>query len=348
MPEVYILTGPVGIGKSTLLKQFTQSSSLCGGFITEAKENNQRIAHLLPQKQPVNFSISTDTPIEDIVRVGKFSFSKEAFVTTWNHIQNQSSTFEWYIFDEVGKLEINQNEGFEPELTDFIANLNQRWVFVVRSSLLEAFKEKYPLRNVKINMGPWMQEVPKITGLLLAGGTSERMKRDKRFIEYHQMPQWQYAISQLEQVVNHVVISTQTPLQSQYPEYADLPEFMGSGPMSGLLSVFEGNLDNALLVLGIDYPQVSITALQDLYFTYQIRNTTVVYINPESGFIEPLVALYHPKHLEEIKIAYKKGETSLYKWLNAHQSELVVLTSTNANELRSFDYPEDEASFRTT
>lgn len=348
MNEVFIVTGPVGIGKSTLLSAFfSKNTKPAHGFLCLKNEStDMRELHLLSN----NFRIPYETKETETnsLSVGKFHFLKSAFSRAIEELETFEGSQKIAVIDEIGKLEIEGNTGFEPEFSEwYYKKKNNSLLVVVRSSLLKQAIEKYGWQNAKINIGPWMPQVPNLMGLVLAGGRSSRMGKDKKAIAYHGKPQWVHALELLQSLGLDTVVNASDIQSDSVRVIEDSTQFSGNGPVSGLLSV-SGELEQtALLVLGIDYPELDAETLHDLIRSYQIRNCSVCYRNSLSNRVEPVIAIYHPRDLKEIRNNFFKSQTSLSAyWENAGDSVL-ILPHKNPRILKSYDLPEDETAFRT-
>lgn len=347
-PEIFIITGPVGIGKSTLLRHFFRGKSIqTAGFICDTDPiTNLRTLCLLPEEKMVPFEVVEAS--ESTLSIGKFHFEKRAFDEGICALKNRNWETHTALIDELGKLEIEQNSGFEPQFSQWLkTHIPNIIVVIIRSSLLEKALLKYNWEQARINEGPWMPELPKIMGLVMAGGQSSRMGKDKKEIHYHGKSQWKHAYALLTELDLETVISASDLKEEGVRVISDSSEFEGNGPISGLLSVSVEIQETALLVLGVDYPEMDRQTLYDLLLTFQIRNCSVCYRNPQSNRVEPLIALYHPRDLYQIKEDFIKGNTSLSRFWEQEGNAVLVLPHRNSNVLKSYDLPEDEAAFRT-
>src|SRR5262245_17397116 len=89
-------------------------------------------------------------------------------------------------------------------------------------------------------------------GLVLAGGASKRMQRDKAALEYHGKPQLQWAYEQVSEFCAATFISVR-PDQSSDPLRATLPQIVdrrpGSGPLAGIEAALHTHSKAAWLVV---------------------------------------------------------------------------------------------------
>ncbi|MBL8012560.1 MAG: NTP transferase domain-containing protein, partial [Candidatus Omnitrophica bacterium] len=88
------------------------------------------------------------------------------------------------------------------------------------------------------------KNIDNIFGLVLAGGQSRRMGRDKSKLVYGQKPQFQVAYELLEGLCNQVFISSRLDQEQSlafgnYPLIVDSPSYEGRGPISGILSAMK-------------------------------------------------------------------------------------------------------------
>lgn len=244
-------------------------------------------------------------------------------------------------------IKVKNPEGFNTAFSMLFRPMRSTIFKVFRVTSLKLSLAKDLLEKSNIKAIPKKMEHPSITGVILAGGASSRMKKNKSLINYHGIPQWEYAAHQLKSLNLPVLISSNTPLKGAFKVIPDSAEWFGHGPISGLLSVAGDDPRTALLVLGVDYPLISVAALFDLLDTFQDRKTSVCFRNPDSGRIEPLIALYHPRHIQMIQQGFLQGQFSLTRFWEENPLEVVILDHIAAEQLKSFDLPENETSFRT-
>jgi molybdopterin-guanine dinucleotide biosynthesis protein A len=97
------------------------------------------------------------------------------------------------------------------------------------------------------------------SGIVLAGGQSRRMGRDKALLEYGGSTLLQHQVETLAQVCDHVVVS------GDYPDYDCLHDSRPSmGPLSGMHSAARQFSTSSLLFLPVDMPAMTPLELRKL------------------------------------------------------------------------------------
>jgi molybdenum cofactor guanylyltransferase len=132
-----------------------------------------------------------------------------------------------------------------------------------------------------------------IVAVILCGGQSTRMGRDKARVEYHGLPQWSHISKMVETIATSTFYSIN---QNQFSHFKDKPHFIDKhnlhGPINGLMTAFD-NLNNLhILLIGIDYPLLTIHDLQMLIDQKSHHDDVVCYYHEDDNIAEPLVALY--------------------------------------------------------
>lgn len=139
---------------------------------------------------------------------------------------------------------------------------------------------------------------PPLKGLVLTGGKSTRMGTDKSRLSYHGAPQWEYLCNMLAQLGIPPVCSCREDQLDSLPSGTAVvaDTFTGLGPFGALLSAFRQEPDTAWLVLACDLPLLDEAAIRGLLENRNISKIATAYRSPdETGFPEPLVAIWEPK-----------------------------------------------------
>jgi molybdopterin-guanine dinucleotide biosynthesis protein A len=134
-------------------------------------------------------------------------------------------------------------------------------------------------------------------GLLLTGGRSKRMQRDKAVLEYGGQSQLERAMRLLEPLVERVFVSVradqlQDPQRARYACIADtLPDL---GPVGGIHAALHAHPQAAWLVLACDLPFLDVATLQQLIAAREPLRRATAFRSSHDGQPEPLCAVYEP------------------------------------------------------
>ncbi|PJZ50034.1 molybdenum cofactor guanylyltransferase [Leptospira saintgironsiae] len=180
-------------------------------------------------------------------------------------------------------------------------------------------------------------------GIVLAGGKSSRMGRDKSFLSLKSQKFFLIeSYKKLKFLCKNVRVSIREEQREEYSKHVP-NEFLVSdsipnlaGPLQGIFSSFllfqnDLNIKN-FLVLAVDIPYMRIKTLARLYSKNEIIGSGVFYKTKEG--IEPLCGLYSSEYLRYLFQEFEKGS------LNS-VSPKTLIESGNPNLL---DIPEMEKS----
>jgi molybdenum cofactor guanylyltransferase len=101
---------------------------------------------------------------------------------------------------------------------------------------------------------------PAWTGVVLAGGHSSRMGRDKAYLDWQGRPLVEHMQALLMAAgAERVLVS------GSYPEYSGVPDTAKElGPLGGLISIAAVAADGMLLIVPVDMPRLSLPLLRNL------------------------------------------------------------------------------------
>jgi molybdenum cofactor guanylyltransferase len=170
---------------------------------------------------------------------------------------------------------------------------------------------------------PIRQVDPAIYGLVLAGGRSSRMGRDKGLIVYNDKPQREYVAALLRKFCVQVYVSCKT--KEYIPaELNPLPDqFDLESPLNGILSAFEANNSVAWLTVPIDMPYVDDATLAYLVSHRDTNKIATCFVDSDGKHPEPLLALWEARTAEPLKKYYQRGGISPREFLK-HQDILLL------------------------
>jgi molybdopterin-guanine dinucleotide biosynthesis protein A len=139
--------------------------------------------------------------------------------------------------------------------------------------------------------------VTQVFGLILAGGSSSRMQRDKAALHYRGKSQLDRAFELAARHVPRVFVSVRPsqvgdPARARHPMIVD--SIAGEGPIVGIRSALAANPQVAWLVLACDLPFLSDAALSQLLRERDPTAVATAYRSAHDGLPEPLCAIWEP------------------------------------------------------
>lgn len=165
-----------------------------------------------------------------------------------------------------------------------------------------------------------------VYGLVLSGGRSTRMGRDKGEITYHDKPQRDYLYDLLEPLCAQTFLSIRS---QQLPEINSsrktiVDSDIYKGPFNGIMSAHAEFPAVAWLVLACDLPLINTRTIERLLNARDLRKSATALATKESGLPEPLAALWEPKGLQKARVYLGQAESSCpRKFLLQAETKLV-------------------------
>jgi molybdenum cofactor guanylyltransferase len=184
-----------------------------------------------------------------------------------------------------------------------------------------------------------------IFGLVLAGGRSARMQRDKAALTYHGRTQLEWAMSLLEPHVERVFVSvrpdqTGDPVRARFEQIVDTEKDLG--PIAGIMAAQAKHPHAAWLVLACDLPFLDEDTLTHLIRARQPKRLATAYRSSHDGLPEPLCAIYEPASREPLLAHLAKGKICPRKFLI--NSDVEVIDQLNPQALDNVNTPDEYSS----
>ena len=152
-----------------------------------------------------------------------------------------------------------------------------------------------------------------ITGIILAGGKSSRMGRDKGLCQFRGKALVAYAIETLQPLCERIFISANNDMEdySAFGLEVFPDEVKGIGPMGGILTCLKQSTTQHNLVLSCDTPFVTASLFELLLNNIEKRQ--VVVPATQTFLLEPLAAYYATNVITELERFVSSGD---YKMMN--------------------------------
>lgn len=189
-----------------------------------------------------------------------------------------------------------------------------------------------------------MEKDSGITGFVLAGGKSSRMKTNKALLLFQGIPLLQYMIKQIDPFCKEVIVSGLS-VDYEVFDVDMIPDlFSGCGPIAGVYSSLNHSRSEWNLLVSVDVPFVN-----EELFRYLISNSGEFdcVIPKHAAGIEPLVGLYNKRILPVIGEMIGNGEYKLMHLLSKVNTLFLDCDGLVTKYPRLFlniNYPEDYRS----
>jgi molybdopterin-guanine dinucleotide biosynthesis protein A len=182
-------------------------------------------------------------------------------------------------------------------------------------------------------------------GLVLAGGRGSRLGGvDKGELDFHGVPQVQWAVERLLRHCERVYVSVRRDQASRLP-YCRFDTIVDDvsdlGPAEGLLSAWRVAPPVAWLVLAADMPLIDDALLAALVGERSPQARGVAYVH-DDGIVEPLCAIYEPA-MREFLVAEGERRSLRHALVKAGAR---TLRASESWRLVSVNSAEDEAAIR--
>ena len=163
-------------------------------------------------------------------------------------------------------------------------------------------------------------------GLVLTGGASSHMGRDKAEITYGAQPQWRAAADLLAPICARTDWSCTAKQRADWGigESGVLDQVPGHGPASGIHAAFLRAPNAAWLVIGCDYPFLETHDIRRLLEVRAPGVDAVTFLNHETAEIEPMISLWEPAAVQHFMQRFAAGEYSPRRILQACKLVTVV------------------------
>jgi nucleoside-triphosphatase THEP1 len=133
--QVHIVLGPIQSGKTTTLLNWSSRRSDVQGILTPVEDGKRVFVNAATKEI---FAMEAAEGETDVLKVGRFVFSKKGFEKAVAVIREASQLPDWLIIDEIGPMELS-GEGFHDVLKEVLATPveGRKIILVIRKGLEE-------------------------------------------------------------------------------------------------------------------------------------------------------------------------------------------------------------------
>lgn len=174
---------------------------------------------------------------------------------------------------------------------------------------------------------------PALFGLVLAGGASTRMGRDKAALAYHGRSQLEWTFELLSDVCAATFVSVRPdqrdePTRAAFPQLVDLQP--GIGPVAGIAAALQQHPKAAWLVVACDLPFITREVLTNLIGQRDPSAIATAYRSAHDGLPEPLCAIWEPGARDSLHAHIASGKQCPRKFLINSETKLLNLPDARA------------------
>ena len=173
-------------------------------------------------------------------------------------------------------------------------------------------------------------------GLILMGGQSKRMGRDKATLDYHGEPQYQWLQRLLSPYCEKVYYSCSVDNQHLVPNASIVDKKPFEGPLVAISEAFRFNPEVDWLICACDMPGLTSELIAEISLAKTAR--PVIYYRTAHG-VEPLFSLWKKEIVEALFEEILRGERSPRRFLEKHEIPAWRFLE-NASLLKNINSPE--------
>ncbi|MEF7439190.1 molybdenum cofactor guanylyltransferase [Paenibacillus lautus] len=179
-----------------------------------------------------------------------------------------------------------------------------------------------------------------VTGIVLAGGASRRMGRNKALLPMEGMSLIERTVHALDKVSGRVILSANDPGPYQFLGLECVPDlYVGQGPMAGLHAALKSSRSTWNLVAACDMPYIHERFLQGLLDLANMQDTADAIIPVVEGRMHPLLAAYRREAAESLERRLIRGQLRMVEWVQelnavfANEEELTEVTGLDPRRI---------------
>jgi molybdopterin-guanine dinucleotide biosynthesis protein A len=191
-----------------------------------------------------------------------------------------------------------------------------------------------------------MIEKREITTVILAGGKSSRMMKDKGLVLFHDKMLIEHVLEKVKKISGNIIIITQNEAYGQFGFtcYADI--LKEKGPLGGIFTGLINSTTKKNLVIGCDMPFVTENILNFLIKTSEDEDALVAVYNNKP---EPLCAIYDRNCIPHFRTLIEQGKLKITDALQDLKTRMVNFDKEDwvtGNEFANINTSEELERYR--
>ena len=180
--------------------------------------------------------------------------------------------------------------------------------------------------------------------IILAGGKSSRMGKDKGLLLINKQPIIQYIINSCLSISDHILIVSDNMAYGEfgYPIVKD--KVKNIGPMGGLYSGLLASEKDVNLVLSCDVPLVSSQLLSELLTAKTDQNNVVV--SKYQDRVHPLIGIYTKQIIRNIEFLIKRNRYKMSEIYSENDSLVLDVSHFPSKEFLNLNTVKEVEIFK--
>jgi len=187
---------------------------------------------------------------------------------------------------------------------------------------------------------PEVAAAPAVSAAILAGGTSQRLGRDKRLLPIDGVPLLARTAATLRPLVDDLQVIVADPADAALVRdtvgdgvTVGVDTQPGVGPAAGLAAALAGARHERVLVVATDHPALAVEVLALLIARAHASEADAVALEGRHGG-EPFLAVYRRRALPAVRATIADGERRMRTMLATLRPELVAEAAWRAADPR--------------
>lgn len=174
-----------------------------------------------------------------------------------------------------------------------------------------------------------------MTGILMAGGKSSRMKQDKGFVKFDGKPMAQHGIDLLKPFFSDCRISANNKDYETFglPVISDI--YSDIGPMGGIHACLSSIPQKYMFLLGCDLPNINENLISRLL--KEVDGNEIILPVHSSNQLEPLCGIYSKSILKQIELMIEDKNYKLHNLIVNCKTKYVRVDDLLEENPRLFD-----------
>ena len=199
-------------------------------------------------------------------------------------------------------IEGAKNRGWKPSAREVVE-------YADRVVLSDGTGFDIDLDDVQALGGRWIVKVP-ATAIILAGGSSSRMGRDKSMLPIAGHPMIKHVYEQIRPFFAETLVSSNdAALHDFLGATVVADDVAGKGPMMGIVSALRASANDVNFVIACDMPEVDTGLMRAML--RQVRDCDAVVPKVGTDFYEPLFAVYRKSALPAMEKLVQSGNNKI-------------------------------------